>query len=340
MNSMLNNSNSTNRPSMSNTQPAPDLTYSHVLMGIIGGMCIITNAFIFITIVRRKKLRTPANDILQSMFISGFLFGAVYILPKWTNLEYLRWPIYCSLSGPIGVHFTLIFNFHQCLICIDKLLALRWPLKYRISISHCKMITVIIVIWLVAAFAAFSPLMFFRPISNVYCIQRSRDVEKEALYLKIIYGLVFFVPLILMVISYTGIIVIVNSRTRMDRYRSDKHIDQNFFSITIKTAKQMAVIAGAFVVLWLPFIAISLYAVSNPFALFFQRSWFQPLFETLRFLAFSYPAINPIFCAYYVNSIRKALYQDVGRKLTVVKKPPYSNTNSTNLPLKTTSQSF
>ncbi|EDV21884.1 uncharacterized protein TRIADDRAFT_59539 [Trichoplax adhaerens] len=204
MNSMLNNSNSTNRPSMSNTQPAPDLTYSHVLMGIIGGMCIITNAFIFITIVRRKKLRTPANDILQSMFISGFLFGAVYILPKWTNLEYLRWPIYCSLSGPIGVHFTLIFNFHQCLICIDKLLALRWPLKYRISISHCKMITVIIVIWLVAAFAAFSPLMFFRPISNVYCIQRSRDMEKEALYLKIIYGLVFFVPLILMVISYTG----------------------------------------------------------------------------------------------------------------------------------------
>lgn len=341
MNSLANQNNQTNKPTGQPIEP-PDFIYQFILMGIIGGIALITNAFLFIIIIRRKRLRIPANDILLSMFICGFLFGGVYVLPKWTNIEYIKWPIYCSLSGPIGVFFTLIFNLHQCLICLDKFLALKWPLTYRISVNHCKMISVIVVTWIVAGFAAFSPLIFFRPINNRFCVVSAQDFGQETTYLQVVYGLVFFVPLILMVICYTGIIIIVNSRTKMDQYRNNASIDQNFFSITVKTAKQMSVIAGIFIVLWLPFIALSLYMLINYKVVLLQRSWILPMFEAFRFLAFAYPSINPILCGYYVNSIRRAMYHDVGRKLTVVKKSPTSPsyTHSTGLALTTKSEVF
>lgn len=347
MNSMSNDSNQSSAIPSGPPIVPPDFTHQFILMGIIGSVSIITNAFLFIIIIRRKKLRTPANDILFSMFICGFLFGAVYVLPKWTNIEYIKWPIYCSLSSPIGVFFAFLFNLHQCLVCFDKFLALKWPLTYRIAVNHCKMMTVIVVIWIVAGFAAFSPLIFYRPINDKFCILISRDFNAESTYLKVVYGLVFFVPLILMVLCYTGIIIIVNSRTQMDKYRNIASLDQTFFSITVKTAKQMAVISGVFVVLWLPFIALSLYLVVNVHVVVHQGSWILPMFEAFRFLAFAYPAINPILCGYYVTSIRRAMRHDVVRKLTVGNKKSsekHSNsanyTNSTGLHLSSQSQAF
>lgn len=124
-----------------------------------------------------------------------------------------------------------------------------------------------------------------------------------------------------MVICYRDTIIIVNSRTEMDHYRNNCSLDQNFFSVTVKTVKQMAVIAGVFTMLWLLFIALSLYLLVNSNTVQQQRKLISPIFEAFRLLAFVYPAIDPILCCYYVNSLQEAMHSDAGSRLKASKKP-------------------
>lgn len=320
---------------MSNITKIPE-TSSTNLMEIdlawftIANVTILTNFLMAFVILIKHLNKTINITILTSMSFVGILFAVIYLYPRLVlpGMNSIS-PLLCSILPQIG-HFTIInLNFHVCLISLDKYYSISSPFSYQKYATVKKAIIAISFIWIISIVMTTLPLYTFRSIHETnHCITYSPDLEAELTFQFFVYSTFYFLPLLIIVLVYGRLIMISCNLTskastimvisRQDGQSYSRRILSTSIAKNRKAIIQTAVIIGFFVVFQMPFVL----------AFLIIRLELHPsksdilAIQVTRFLAFSYPGINPLVYTYYTVDIRNEIVKIFRRMLMTSQQQP------------------
>ncbi|RDD38815.1 Alpha-1A adrenergic receptor [Trichoplax sp. H2] len=282
---------------------------SRELWFIIGILSIITNSMLLFGISKAKIFRNLTTIIIGSSFVIGILFGGIYVLPRFAIVGYRKWGLICSLLPVLGSSFLLNYNLHQCLICFDRLIAVNWPVLYKTTLSQHHYLIAIGMIWTSSLLVAIVPVLTFRPLQISDCILYSSDTTAEEIFLYLLFfGCIFF-PITVIVTFYAYIFYVIYMRKRKIN-QTNASISPVQYSIirrkTMYASIQMATLTLVFLCMMLPYLLLFLIVRLRSVKLMSLPLYYFAQFS--RYIAFAYPAINPLLYAYFVESIRDALF--------------------------------
>lgn len=241
------------------------------------------------------------------MFFDNILFACVYIYPRFTNTNFINSWLYCSLTTVVGPLSLGIINLHLMSASVDKYVAMQYPVLYRNYSSIKLSISITIFIWILTFFIALLPVFTYRPLIPGVCLQwlTGRQQYKEQIYNYTIIFFFFLVPFVIMIYSYIRVYMIAKSHSIGDdkikgRYKRDSRSHY-------KTAYVLMTLALAYLITWTPFLACYIFSLTiSPMDLFQGRYPHYPTaVRVSQYLAFSYPAINPILYGYFIPTIRR-----------------------------------
>ena len=306
---MANNSTNVN-DSQINESAFDWYIFSQVYWGIIGALTVVTNALLLLLILLRRKLWTFSHRIIASMAVVGVLFGAIYILPRWANPYGLNTPILCDITRQIGQSLVINLNVHICVISFDRYFAVMYPFHYPRRSTTRNLILLILAIWSVATIIPMLPLVTFRPVNASYCTIWANDLVAEKAFLFSMFSILFFLPLAVILITYIRIIsTSFAHRQRMNSF-NQKMTRRRSLSIIIydiKALRQMAILLVVFCLGFCPFVIMFIIQQEK-----ISDSTTQVRSEALvitTFIAFSYPALNPLMYGYFSPDIRSECFK-------------------------------
>ncbi|KFV66616.1 5-hydroxytryptamine receptor 6, partial [Dryobates pubescens] len=119
------------------------------------------NFLLILLIVTQRSLRNTSNYFLVSLFMSDLMVGLVVMPPAMLNQLYGRWVLqggFCSLWYSFDVMCCSASILNLCLISLDRYLLIISPLKYKLRMTSCRALWLILATWTLAALASFLPI--------------------------------------------------------------------------------------------------------------------------------------------------------------------------------------
>ena len=251
---MSNNStvNSTNAlPRFTEAFSAGTATFTiFLILGTIFGNALVVLAFWL-----HVRMRTVTNYFLVSLAWTD-LCVALFSMPVW--VAYLLtgpmwafgailprvWTMVDILVGTASIMNLLAISF-------DRALSITIPLQYTAWMTPRKVTVIITFIWLYSAgMATASLLLFTKPIFNLVATV-----------------MCFCVPLLVIITAYSVTFkVAIRQRRQMYATTPGQYSrSQRNFMKDLKAAKTIAVVVGAFVICWVPFVTLNLiYSLCDP----------------------------------------------------------------------------
>ncbi|NWS14345.1 5HT6R protein, partial [Pachyramphus minor] len=98
---------------------------------------------------------------LVSLFMSDLMVGLVVMPPAMLNQLYGRWVLrqdFCSLWASFDVMCCSASILNLCIISLDRYLLIISPLKYKLHMTSCRALWLILATWTVAVLASFLPI--------------------------------------------------------------------------------------------------------------------------------------------------------------------------------------
>ena len=207
-------------------------------MLISGG--VILNLLVMITIFSRSRLRTIPNAFMVSLSVADFLMATVAIplrlLERLSPNKYHITPVVYPSIGVASI-------FSLCCVALDRYMHIRHSLNYEMHMSKTRAIGIISGIWFFSILQA----------SLFFLVRGKRHIE--AIYNDIRLGYCSLIPATFIIAIYTKLFMIARSHARViattcvaipDRPSSQKK--------DFKILKVTALIVGAFVLCWSPFL--------------------------------------------------------------------------------------
>ena len=302
---------------------SPYLTNNHGLMQIqstlieimwciTGGTTILTNLGILLLMAYHRKLRQPPQaPYMISMFVGSFLSAVFYVLPRHINTKnspMLLYPFTCSIMPYLGASFLVNLNFHICILTLNRYLSIEFPFRHLHYLSYKATACVLFCLWLLTAAIAALPLMTFVQYNGSICalniIAKNENARlSQQIYLSVIFTCLLILPLACFLPCYARIFYIVNVHARRMQGETDSHGHQSSLNRrNIKAAKQIIILVTLFLICYLPF-AIGFMILNVRPGLKYTNTEIH-LIQLLRFIAFSYAAVNPILFALYTADIK------------------------------------
>lgn len=119
------------------------------------------NFLLILLIVTQRSLRNTSNYFLVSLFMSDLMVGLVVMPPAMLNQLYGRWVLrgdFCSLWYSFDVMCCSASILNLCVISLDRYLLIISPLKYKLRMTSCRALWLILATWTLAALASFLPI--------------------------------------------------------------------------------------------------------------------------------------------------------------------------------------
>ncbi|XP_071431667.1 5-hydroxytryptamine receptor 6 isoform X1 [Pithys albifrons albifrons] len=119
------------------------------------------NFLLILLIVTQRSLRNTSNYFLVSLFMSDLMVGLVVMPPAMLNQLYGRWVLrgdFCSLWASFDVMCCSASILNLCIISLDRYLLIISPLRYKLRMTSCRALGLILATWTVAALASFLPI--------------------------------------------------------------------------------------------------------------------------------------------------------------------------------------
>lgn len=184
------------------------------LYGIIVFVSIGGNLVVCYTVFTVQRLRTVTNFFLASLSVSDMLM-TVFCIPftVMSNIIYHYWPFWgwmCPLVQYLQLVSVLQRAFTMVAIACDRHFVISKPLKKRISKAKARvMITLFWILAMLAAIptAVYSKIVYlqYEPGSRGLCVEVWHDHESRYIYSVTIMMLQYFLPLFIMLCTYTHI---------------------------------------------------------------------------------------------------------------------------------------
>ncbi|XP_055626107.1 neuropeptide Y receptor type 2-like [Toxorhynchites rutilus septentrionalis] len=274
-----------------------------VVFGVVGNLALLE------VIVVNRSLRTPTHLLIANLalvdVITLLLCPPMFLLHDFYQ-NYVLGPVGCKLEGLIegGLLITSILTL--CVISYDRLAAIVLPSKARLKE---RSVTISIVLCWCLGFAAALPLAIYRnhkeriwrDFSETFC---SEDKRVLPLYLDLLIVLLVWMPLGVMLASYTAILC------KLDQYERKAKNREHPMVVRYKSrvAKTLFFVVISFVMMRLPFtVMIMLYYKDINLPNFRVSENFVLMWWITKVLfIFLFSAFNPLIYGLTNNTFRKA----------------------------------
>ncbi|XP_072283467.1 5-hydroxytryptamine receptor 6 isoform X2 [Pyxicephalus adspersus] len=119
------------------------------------------NSLLILLIFTQRSLRNTSNYFLVSLFMSDLMVGLVVMPPAMLNELYGRWVLdaaFCCIWHSFDVMCCSASILNLCVISLDRYLLIISPLKYKLRMTSCRALGLILATWTLAALASFLPI--------------------------------------------------------------------------------------------------------------------------------------------------------------------------------------
>ncbi|XP_006024495.1 5-hydroxytryptamine receptor 2C [Alligator sinensis] len=178
----------------------PALLILVIIVLTIGG-----NILVIMAVSLEKKLQNATNYFLMSLAVADMLVGILVMPVSLITVLYdYAWPLPKQLC-PIWISLDVLFStasiMHLCAISLDRYVAIRNPIEHSRFNSRTKAIMKIAAVWTISiGISSPIPVMGLQDDSRVFV--KGRCVLNERNFVLIGSFVAFFVPLVIMVITY------------------------------------------------------------------------------------------------------------------------------------------
>ncbi|XP_078349633.1 alpha-1A adrenergic receptor-like [Oculina patagonica] len=273
---------STSGPTVSIEGQTLELSDAFILctvLGVTSALGTLGTSLVLLSIIKFESLREIPDLFIFSLSLSDFIVTAVY-----QPLEAYRLPRLQQLSVNTVyyqiLHFLGIFSMVASItnmfgVTVERLIAIRFPLKYDIMVTRRRAIATVVCIWI---FSATCGVIWSRGI-----------VPKKYLGINIILFLTGTVSI------YFHIFLIAKRVEDSVIQVQNGSLDEDVSNIKRKrkAAKTIAIILGVAVGCWLPFLIFPHVLSKDP-----DHARYWKIFFSLHVLAMGNSSINPyIYCA-------------------------------------------
>lgn len=278
------------------------LSVIHVIVFILG---LLGNCLVLLAITRNTNLRSVPDLLISSLSLADLIVTAIYVPLFVIHVicyQELRDNNTFSMIKSFVGHLAMLASIGSILgITVDRLTAIRWPLRYPKLVTKRFAFIFIFITWLISA-AMSTSYSFFEP-SHVYLL---------------CYCMTLLLATILM---YSYIVKVAHAQRKKIvamRYRDKEdqnqqkgdNQDERKAAKTLKerkAAKTFAIVIGVFVVTWIPLLVFPL-CVSR------SKSWFYEGFLWAETFSLLNSFINP-----YIYFARSKRYRTMALKMLGVR---------------------
>ncbi|XP_063798219.1 5-hydroxytryptamine receptor 6 isoform X1 [Pseudophryne corroboree] len=290
------------------------------------------NSLLILLIFTQRSLRNTSNYFLVSLFMSDLMVGLVVMPPAMLNELYGKWVLeaeFCCVWYSFDVMCCSASILNLCVISLDRYLLIISPLKYKLRMTSCRALGLILATWTLAALASFLPIEMGwhgqgfeeQPLNLT-----SGSEEKQCRllvslpYALIVSCLTFFLPSAAISFTYCRILlaarkqaVQVASLTTNVPNVSGDHVQVLAVPVVesrkfvtkhskkaLKASLTLGILLGMFFVAWLPFfVANVVQAVCDCVP--------SGLFDVLTWLGYCNSTMNPIIYPLFMRDFKRAM---------------------------------
>ncbi|KAM5125189.1 5-hydroxytryptamine receptor 6-like [Mantella aurantiaca] len=119
------------------------------------------NSLLILLIFTQRSLRNTSNYFLVSLFMSDLMVGLVVMPPAMLNELHGHWvldAVFCRIWYSFDVMCCSASILNLCVISLDRYLLIISPLKYKLRMTSCRALALILATWTLAALASFLPI--------------------------------------------------------------------------------------------------------------------------------------------------------------------------------------
>uniref|UniRef100_A0A8D2M6J6 5-hydroxytryptamine receptor 6 n=1 Tax=Zonotrichia albicollis TaxID=44394 RepID=A0A8D2M6J6_ZONAL len=296
------------------------------------------NFLLILLIVSQRSLRNTSNYFLVSLFMSDLMVGLVVMPPAMLNQLYGRWVLrgdFCSLWASFDVMCCSASILNLCLISLDRYLLITSPLRYKLRMTSCRALALVLAAWALAALASFLPIKMgwheleFQ-VQPLNVTGGRGDEEQCRLLVSLPYALVascltFFLPSA--AISFTYCRILLAARKQAVQVASlasnvatadeatpqvphapsqplagteSRRFTNKHSKKALKASLTLGILLGMFFVAWLPFFVTNVaQAVCDCVPAGF--------FDVLTWLGYCNSTMNPIIYPLFMRDFKRAM---------------------------------
>ncbi|XP_034413632.1 5-hydroxytryptamine (serotonin) receptor 2C, G protein-coupled-like 1 [Cyclopterus lumpus] len=176
-----------------------------LLILVIIALTIGGNILVILAVSLEKKLQNATNFFLRSLAVADMLVGILVMPVSLINILYdYTWPLPSALC-PIWIYLDVLFStasiMHLCAISLDRYVAIRNPIEHSRFNSRTKAMMKIAAVWTISIGVSMPiPVIGLHNEDKVFV--NGSCVLNEERFMLIGSFVAFFIPLVIMVVSY------------------------------------------------------------------------------------------------------------------------------------------
>ncbi|MEE6482192.1 hypothetical protein FKM82_013176 [Ascaphus truei] len=286
-----------------------------VFLCLIILLTTLGNSLLILLIFTQRSLRNTSNYFLVSLFMSDLMVGLVVMPPAMLNELYGKWVLdvdFCCIWYSFDVMCCSASILNLCVISLDRYLLIISPLKYKLRMTSCRALCLMVATWTLAALASFLPIEmgwhehdFEMQSQNL----TSGSEDKQCrLVVSLPYALIascltFFLPSAAISFTYCRILLAARKQAvqvlAVPVAESRKFVTKHSKK-ALKASLTLGILLGMFFVAWLPFfVANVVQAVCDCVP--------PGLFDVLTWLGYFNSTMNPIIYPLFMRDFKRAM---------------------------------
>ncbi|XP_009978652.1 PREDICTED: histamine H2 receptor [Tauraco erythrolophus] len=258
------------------------------------------NIIVCLAVTLDRRLRSLTNCIIVSLAITDLLLGLL-VLPFSAFYELTEeWPFgstLCNIYTSLDVMLCTASILNLLMISLDRYFAVTKPLRYSQLVTPSRVAVGLVVIWTVSLMVSFLPIHLGWNTNGTAVQNTVPNCNNECtLEVNPVYGLVdalltFYIPLVIMCITYYRILKIAREQAKRINHTWCCSSDTPMPPMVKehKATVTLAVVLGAFVMCWFPYFTVFTYR-----GMWGDSRVKGTLMSVVLWLGYANSALNPI----------------------------------------------
>ncbi|KAL7374484.1 hypothetical protein ABVT39_001638 [Epinephelus coioides] len=194
-----------------------------LLILVIIALTIGGNILVILAVSLEKKLQNATNFFLRSLAVADMLVGILVMPISLINILYdYAWPLPSALC-PIWIYLDVLFStasiMHLCAISLDRYVAIRNPIEHSRFNSRTKAMMKIAAVWTISIGVSMPiPVIGLHNEDKVFV--NGSCVLNEERFMLIGSFVAFFIPLVIMVVTYCLTIQVLQRQATVFLYEA------------------------------------------------------------------------------------------------------------------------
>ncbi|XP_063148189.1 histamine H2 receptor [Candoia aspera] len=290
--------------------------WEKVLIGAVLTVLIVVtvcgNVMVCLAVYFNRRLRSLTNCFIVSLAFTDLLLGLL-VLPfsaiyEISSHKWLLNTTFCNVYISLDVMLCTASILNLFMISLDRYYAITAPLRYNTVVTRLRVVVAMILIWVVSLMVSFLPIHLGwntndTTIQNQILTNGKQEckLEVNAMYVLVDGLLTFYLPLIIMCITYYRIFKIAREQAKRINHSTCCKTVRN----TLPTVKEhkatvtLAAVMGAFIICWFPYFTVFTYRGV-------KGAVCDPLLTIVMWLGYANSALNPILYAALNRDFRTA----------------------------------